>query len=147
MLYIVEDKNLEMLKAQELEEADSVLIFVKDMTRPAFSGEDVLTLLRLKGDTELVSAATRDEMVFAVGGKVFAGNRCVLLQMDIPIPEQFKENVRVVQKAVKKSSSSRRSSSARKKPVSKPVSEAVLGSVVQSVPKESETPSDDAGSE
>ena len=71
----------------------------------------------------------------------------MLLQMDIPIPEQFKENVRVVQKAVKKSSSSRRSSSVRKKPVSKPVSEAVSGAAVHSVPKESETPSDDAGSE
>lgn len=145
MLYIVEDKNLDMLKAQELEEADSVLIFVKDMTRPAFSGEDVLSLLRLKGEKELVSAATRDEMVFAVGGKVFAGEHCVLLQMDIPIPNQFKENVKIVQKAVKKSSSSRRSSSARKKPAAKPV--VTDGSVGTGAPKESETPSDDAGSE
>ena len=113
MLYIIEDKNLEMLRSYELTEDDSLLIFVKDMEKPTFTGIDVQMMLQLKAKTELLSAGTRDEMVFAVGGKVFTGFACTLIQLDIPIPDMFKESVTVVQKQVKKSPA-RRTTSGRK---------------------------------
>lgn len=130
---IIEDKNLELLRNGQLSHADmqdyaSLTIFIKDMTKPVFTPEDVMFLLEHfnKENLAMIPVATRDEMMFNIGGNVYSGEPCTLVQMDIQIPDIFAEKVRLVSakaaKPPRKSTGTRKRAGKTVEKVEQPVS-------------------------
>lgn len=119
---IVEDKNIELLRNGQLPHLDmsmydNLTIFVKDMTKPLFTPEDVLFLFEhfTKETVSMISVATRDEMMFNIGGHVYSGEPCTLVQMEIQVPDSFAEKVHML--SAKPTKTTRKSTSSRKRPV------------------------------
>lgn len=110
MIYMVDEKDISALWENEdivIVSSDTVLVFTKDMSKATLTGESVKFLLECDGNVNLVPAATREEVIFVVGGHVYSDYECTLIQMNIPIPDAFKEKVKVIEKPVKKASPSR----------------------------------------
>lgn len=116
MNYILEEKNIAMLSdgTVVLNDDDSVTIFVKDMAKPIFSANDMTTLMCIGNRLEFIPAATREEMVFTVGGKVYSGCQCTLIQLDIPIPGVFASQVKQITKTTKKPTTRRNTGATRR---------------------------------
>lgn len=137
MIYIVDEKDVGVLSdgTVNLSEGDSVRIFVKDMEKPIFSARNYNVLSFLGKSIEFVQAATKEELIFMVGGLAGSGSDCTLLQMDISIPEMFAEHVKVL---VKKEKSSKPKKPRQPK---KPKAEVPVEQKTESVPADAVSPS------
>ena len=112
MIYVIDEKDLSValkaLPTETFEGEDSVYVFCKDMTKPSFTGEDVLNLLNLKNvNLQIQNVGTRDEQVFLIGGLVFNGGEVTLFNFSVPVPEYFKEKVHIMTSTVKKTAGRR----------------------------------------
>lgn len=108
MILLVEDKNLSLLRgdfANIVTEDVDITIFVKDKTKPVFTSEDLMWLLSYGAQVDIVEAATKEEMMFLLGGKAFSGEDCTLVQMELPIPKAFSDHVKCVNQKTKKTKS------------------------------------------
>lgn len=108
MILLVEDKNLSLLRgdfANIVTEDVDITIFVKDKMKPVFTSEDLIWLLPYGAQVDIVEAATKEEMMFLLGGKAFSGEDCTLVQMELPIPKAFSDHVKCVKQKTKKAKS------------------------------------------
>lgn len=102
MIYVVDEKDLtsalKTLLGENFVAGDEVYLFCKDMTKPCFTGEDVIGLMSLKdtANVNMQCISTREEQVFFIGGLAFSGAEVTLYNFSIPIPDSFKEKVHIV---------------------------------------------------
>lgn len=103
MIYIVDEKDIGVLSdgTVDLKDGDSVKVFVKDMEKPIFSARNYNVLSFLGQSIEFMQAASKEELIFLIGGFAGGGADCTLLQMDIAVPGMFVEHVKTIVKKEK----------------------------------------------
>lgn len=108
MSIIVEAKNLSLVREESLGldiDNHDLVILTQDKQQCLFTVADVDWLLhRCQTKIQFVEAATREEMLFAVGTIAAGYTPCILVQMDLPIPKTFQDTVQCVSQKPKKSS-------------------------------------------